>query len=149
MDSRTDAWHDNNTRRRQWRLWVKVSSTVCDIWSSLYITLKFVYRHQSLASSSLSRSDSKSIKIYIYFKSYIQLGRKTYLLLCINPDSKVHGASMGPTWALSVPDGPHVGPMNLAIRVLIQKSEYRLHGFYDTECRWWFFRHRSNSLYLG
>ena len=23
---------------------------------------------------------------------------------------------MGPTWVLSVPDGPHVGPMNLAIR---------------------------------
>ena len=32
------------------------------------------------------------------------------------PDSKVHGANMGPTWVLSVPDGPHVGPMNLAIR---------------------------------
>ena len=23
---------------------------------------------------------------------------------------------MGPTWDLSAPDGPHVGPMNLAIR---------------------------------
>ena len=34
----------------------------------------------------------------------------------INPDSKVHGASMGPTWALSAPAGPHVGPMNIAIR---------------------------------
>ena len=32
------------------------------------------------------------------------------------PDSKVHGVNMGPTWALSAPDGPHVGPMNLAIR---------------------------------
>ena len=32
------------------------------------------------------------------------------------PDSKVHGANLGPTWVLSVPDGPHVGPMNLAIR---------------------------------
>ena len=32
------------------------------------------------------------------------------------PDSKVHGANMGPTWVLSGPDGPHVGPMNLAIR---------------------------------
>ena len=31
------------------------------------------------------------------------------------PDSKVHGAYMGPTWVLSAPDGPHVGPMNLAI----------------------------------
>ena len=34
------------------------------------------------------------------------------------PDSMVHGANMGPTWVLSAPDGPHVGPMNLAIRVL-------------------------------
>ena len=34
------------------------------------------------------------------------------------PDSKVHGAKMGPTWVLSAPDGPHVGPMNLAIRVI-------------------------------
>ena len=33
------------------------------------------------------------------------------------PDNKIHGASMGPTWVLSAPDGPHVGPMNLAIRV--------------------------------
>ena len=24
-----------------------------------------------------------------------------------NPDSKVHGANMGPTWVLSAPDGPH------------------------------------------
>ena len=31
-------------------------------------------------------------------------------------DSKVHGANMGPTWVLSVPDGPNVGPINLAIR---------------------------------
>ena len=33
------------------------------------------------------------------------------------PDSKVHGANMGPTWVLSSPGGPHVGPMNLAIWV--------------------------------
>ena len=32
------------------------------------------------------------------------------------PDSKVHGANIGPTWVLSAPDGPHSGPMNLAIR---------------------------------
>ena len=35
-----------------------------------------------------------------------------------NPDSKVHGANMGPTWDLSAPDGPHVGPLNLAIRAM-------------------------------
>ena len=34
----------------------------------------------------------------------------------INPDSKVHGISMGPTWVLSAPRGPHVGSINIAIR---------------------------------
>ena len=33
------------------------------------------------------------------------------------PDSKVHGVNMGPIWVLSAPDGLHVGPTNLAIRV--------------------------------
>ena len=28
------------------------------------------------------------------------------------PDSKVHGANMGPTLVLSAQDGPHVGPIN-------------------------------------
>ena len=32
------------------------------------------------------------------------------------PDSTVHGAIMEPTWVMSAPDGPHVGPMNRAIR---------------------------------
>ena len=32
-----------------------------------------------------------------------------------SPDSKVHGATMGPIWDRQDPDGPHVGPMNLAI----------------------------------
>ena len=31
------------------------------------------------------------------------------------PDSKVHGANMGPIWDRQVLVGPHVGPMNLAI----------------------------------
>ena len=33
------------------------------------------------------------------------------------PDSKVHGANMGPTWVLSAPDRPHVDPMNFVIRM--------------------------------
>ena len=31
------------------------------------------------------------------------------------PDSKVHGANMGPIWGRQDPDGPHVGPMNFVI----------------------------------
>ena len=31
------------------------------------------------------------------------------------PDSKVHGAIMGPIWGRQDPGGPHVGPINFAI----------------------------------
>ena len=31
------------------------------------------------------------------------------------PDSKVHGANMGPIWGRQDPGGPHIGPMNFAI----------------------------------
>ena len=34
----------------------------------------------------------------------------------VNPDSKVHGSNIGPSWVLSAPDGHHVGPMYLVIR---------------------------------
>ena len=33
------------------------------------------------------------------------------------PDSKVHGANMGPIWGQQDPGGPHVGPMNFTIWV--------------------------------
>ena len=37
----------------------------------------------------------------------------------IYPDSKVHRANMGPIWGWQDPGGPHVGPMNFAIWVII------------------------------
>ena len=52
----------------------------------------------------------KLLCIYLWF-----LSRK-YIFPCSN----VHGASMGPTWVLSAPDGPHVGPMNIVNRVAIR-----------------------------
>ena len=35
------------------------------------------------------------------------------------PDSKAHGASMGPIWGRQDPGGPHVGPKNFAIWVIM------------------------------
>ena len=71
------------------------------------------------------------------------------------PDSKVHGANMGPTWVLSAPDGPHVGPMNLAIWDIIYISwlvtralPYKMHEFmlkiirYTVRLCWW-------KVYIG
>ena len=50
------------------------------------------------------------------------------------PDSKVHGASMGPTWVLSAPDGPHVGPMNFAIRVTVATNSPKFSHSGPTFC---------------
>ena len=47
-------------------------------------------------------------------------------VLAVVPDNKVHGANMGPTWVLSAPDGPHVGPMNVA-GVLIRRASGATH----------------------
>ena len=66
------------------------------------------------------------------------------IMLDTIPDSKVHGANMGPTWVLSTPDEPHIGPLSLAIRNGIK---------WDT-CRWlpstmlpsnWLFGFRLNT----
>ena len=48
-------------------------------------------------------------KVSISHRKFNQIGNDF-------PDSKFHGANMGPTWVLSAPDGPHVVPMNIAIR---------------------------------
>ena len=45
--------------------------------------------------------------------------QNTITIPCIEntviPNSKVHGANMGPIWGRQDPGGPHVGPMNFAI----------------------------------
>ena len=38
------------------------------------------------------------------------------------PDGRVHGVNLGSSRVLSAPGGPHVGPMILAIRVVIMAS---------------------------
>ena len=48
---------------------------------------------------------------------FISQNLKNNINLHTYPDSKVHVAHIGPTWALSAPGRPHVGPMNLVIRV--------------------------------
>ena len=45
---------------------------------------------------------------------YLTELQSVVLQMCM-PDSKVHGANMGPIWGRQDPGGPHVGPMNLAI----------------------------------
>ena len=44
----------------------------------------------------------------------------------ITPDSKVHGANMGPIWGQQDPGGPHVGPMNFAILERTHPAQWTL-----------------------
>ena len=64
---------------------------------------------------------------------------------CTKPESKVHGANMGPTWVLSAPDGPHVGPMNLAIREDISMSKSLMARFEWDPLQWCHNGHDSVS----
>ena len=53
------------------------------------------------------------------------IGGAIYAVICMQlsttkqncPDSKIHGANMGPTWGRQDPGGPHVGHVNLVIWV--------------------------------
>ena len=47
--------------------------------------------------------------------SVVSMGHQWHPLTKDNPDSKVHGANMGPIWGRQDPGGPHVGPKNFAI----------------------------------
>ena len=62
---------------------------------------------------SLSPSNIRNTKLHL------SNWRRPQLSLEFFPDSKVHGANMGPIWVLSAPSGPHIGPMNRAIKVFI------------------------------
>ena len=68
------------------------------------------------------------------------------------PDSKVHGANMGPIWVRKDPGGPHVGPMNFAIWVVnlshddvIKWKYFRRYWPFVREIHW----SPVNSLHKG
>ena len=69
------------------------------------------------AHIDISHNKGKWFKIKMEF--LLPISAKMELICYSHPDSKVCGANMGPTWVLSAPGGPHVGPMNLAIRAVI------------------------------
>ena len=71
-------------------------------------------------SSDISHASTRAGKSH---KIWTALGFNFVTTLAVTHlDSLVHGANMGPTWVLSAPDGPHVGPMKLAIREVYQFS---------------------------
>ena len=77
----------------------------------------------------------RKISLYLDGAQYVPIIMHTfYILLCFivaSPDSKDHRANMGPTWVLSAPGGSHVGPMNLAITVVLFNCLYIPQCYYS------------------
>ena len=71
-----------------------------------------VFTKKTLHSSSVRPRYGLS---FVCFKCIFGYSSAIVIIHAI-PDSKVHVANMGPTWVLAAPGGPHIGPMNLAIR---------------------------------
>ena len=73
--------------------------------------------HHSLNVTSLHHSDCSC-----HTTTQFTVHHCFPLLIYDCPDSKVHGDNKGPNWVLSAPDGSHVGPMNLTIRVVFGRQ---------------------------
>ena len=68
------------------------------------------------------------------------------------PDSKVHGANMGPIWGQQDPGGPHVGPMNFAIWDHMSSPGYnQLSNFMKTHRSFFYhiFVHYNQIIHLS
>ena len=56
-----------------------------------------------------------TIKMYLHFLSFYRT--ETVFVVILNENNAQIAKFTGPTWVLSAPDEPHVGPMSLVIRV--------------------------------
>ena len=104
-----------------------IAAWILHTWSRILKSLSTNYKHV-LQSRYLVTYDITMIIVlpcikisqYALQTTYHLKLKCTYIaerhLRCNNPDSKVHGTNMGPTWVLPAPGGPHVSPMNFAIR---------------------------------
>ena len=86
----------------------------------IYIYLYIHIMHQSsITVTYISFQGIEGILIMISMIIVIEQRTHCYTYPAYR-DSKVHEANMGPTWVLSSPGGPHVGPISFVIRVMFQ-----------------------------
>ena len=71
-----------------------------------------IWTHAGILLIGPSETDFNEILIKNHTLSFKKIYLKMY------PDSKVHGANMGPIWDRKDPGRPQVGPMNFAILVV-------------------------------
>ena len=91
-------------------------------------TLKTESRHDANFVEMRSCSAAEDDKVGFMTSSFqcildcVDCGSSGNGLCQTNPDSKVHGANMGPIWGWQDLGEPHVGPMNFAIWVKLHWS---------------------------
>ena len=83
-----------------------------------YVICEGACTRKSLTSFRACVSSVKRFMLSLWVSFTVLTNISWYRPVHKYPDSEVHGANMGPTWVLSAPDGPHVGPMYLAIKVV-------------------------------
>ena len=86
--------------------------------------------HFSKSCSDINDKLEKNKKMFYVPSYFLGYQVEDCRVLFTYPYSKVHREKMGSTWVLLAPDGPHVGPMNLAIRVDAADADGRCRGTY-------------------
>ena len=122
-DNTLGSWHQQHTQNHVWSLkhGTPLPSYVYITWlyQSLVILLQVIQKHEHVYLPVLSSLDTEmAVTVAILPPSEIK-----------PPDSKDHGANMGPSWGRQDPGGPHVGHINFAVWDL-----FILHNQY---CSWW------------
>ena len=107
---------------RRHRAYYDVTLMLRSIATIVYCTHRYLFCRFKVVGWEKYNEWRSLIILILIEKRYLLYQKHAHVVFrCGYPDSKVHGANMGPTWVLSAPDGPHVGPMNLAIRVGISR----------------------------
>ena len=88
----------------------------CVLWYEDFGVRSMYMRHGYVIMSHISVQNLITYPCHMFLLLVLKSSYNPYYGRYSVPDSKVHGANMGPTWVLSAPDGHHIVPMNLAIR---------------------------------
>ena len=122
LSKQSMCWWFETPSRSLWRH--------CNVWTGCYLSLIGTKDNIDVFCNILSKMNEFSTDRYMTYvvliwivvridTMWFRINTSNLMKSIITPDSKVHGANMGPAWVQSAPGGPHVGPMNLAIRVAI------------------------------
>ena len=110
------GWEENEIFHEFWS-WGKIVSEMC-LHSSLALMLQCGFYHiVGYNKSSMANCwEQMGLAAPVFYGDTATINEhlKTWHAVISYPDSRVHGADIGPIWGRHDPGGPHVGPVNLA-----------------------------------